>query len=400
MKRVETHYLKNSSPFFNKIKNFCHLSKNLYNYANYLVRQSYFNEDAEFLYYNDLYKIVKDSTDYKAMPTAQSAQQILRLLEQNWKSYFQSLKDYKKHPNKYQGRPKIPKYKPRGGEGYYILILTNQQCSILNSYIKFPKVFNGFTVKTLIDGPLHQVRFIYDGYKIKVEIVYEINEMARDNNKEGAIVGCDLGINNLATIAHTKGKNGLIINGRPLKSINQYYNKVLSRRRQILENMNNLKKSKSISKLTSKRNRKVKDYMHKASRKIIDYCVENDVNTIVIGENKGWKQKCNLSSITNQNFVQIPFDRLKNMIQYKAESVGISVRFTEESYTSGTSFLDHELPTKEYYNKSRRKFRGLFTTEKGICINADWNGAWQIARKVYPSLFNANIPPIARFLCK
>ena len=162
MKRVETHYLKNSSPFFNKIKNFCHLSKNLYNYANYLVRQSYFNEDAEFLYYNDLYKIVKDSTDYKAMPTAQSAQQILRLLEQNWKSYFQSLKDYKKHPNKYQGRPKIPKYKPRGGEGYYILILTNQQCSILNSYIKFPKVFNGFTVKTLIDGPLHQVRFIYD----------------------------------------------------------------------------------------------------------------------------------------------------------------------------------------------------------------------------------------------
>ena len=164
--------------------------------------------------------------------------------------------------------------------------------------------------------------------------------------------------------------------------------------------MNHAKKSKAIDKLTSKRNLKVKDYMHKASRKIVDYCVENQVDTIVIGENVGWKQNCNLSSITNQNFVQIPFSQLKNMIQYKAESEGISVFFTEESYTSGTSFLDNELPTKEFYNKSRRIQRGLFKTNEGICVNADWNGAWQIARKMFPSLYCDSIPTLQRFSCK
>ena len=334
------------------------------------------------------------------MPTAQSAQQTLRLLDKNWKSYFQALKDYKEHSEKYIGKPQIPKYKARGDDGYFVLVLTNQECSIVNLYIKFPKVFNGFTVKTFIDGPLRQVRFIYDGYRIKVEIVYEVKEIARNINKEEVVVGCDLGINNLATIADTNGGHGLIVNGKPLKSINQFYNKELAHRKQILENMNHLKKSKSISKLTSKRNPKVKDYTYKASRNVVDYCTENHVTTIVIGENKRWKQNCNLSSITNQNFVQIQFDHFKNMIQYKAESVGISVRFTEESYTSGTSFLDHELPIKEYYNNSRRKFRGLFKTEKGICVNADWNGAWQIARKLYPSLFNSNIPSIVRYSCK
>ena len=233
MKRVEIHYLKNSSPFFDKIKNFCHLSKNLYNYANYLVRQSYFDKDTKFLHYNDLYKVVKDSADYKAMPTAQSAQQTLRLLDKNWKSYFKALKDYNEHPEKYLEKPQIPKYKARGDDGYFVLVLTNQECSIVNLYIKFPKVFNGFTVKTFIDGPLRQVRFIYDGYRIKVEIVYEVKEIARDINKEEPIVGCDLGINNLATIANTNGGTGLIVNGKPLKSINQFYNKELAHRMQI-----------------------------------------------------------------------------------------------------------------------------------------------------------------------
>lgn len=400
MERVETHYLKNSSPFFKKLKNFCHLSKNLYNHANYLVRQSYFDPNSKFLFYKDVYDLVKQSTDYKEMPTAQSAQQTLRILDKSWKSYFKALEDYKEHPEKYEERPQIPRYKPRGDDGYFIVVLTNQNCKIKNHYIIFPKVFSGFSIKTFIEGSLQQVRFIYDGYRIKVEVVYKIPDIVNNQNIIDTVVGCDLGINNLSTLANSQGKNGLIINGKPLKSINQYYNKMLAHRKSVLENINHAKKSKAIERLTSKRNLKVKDYMHKASRRIVDYCVENQVDTIVIGENKGWKQNCNLSSITNQNFVQIPFGQLKNMIQYKAESVGISVQFTEESYTSGTSFLDHELPKKEFYDKSRRKFRGLFKTNEGICINADWNGAWQIARKVYPSLYCDSIPTLSRFSCK
>lgn len=192
----------------------------------------------------------------------------------------------------------------------------------------------------------------------------------------------------------------LIINGKPVKSINQYYNKKLAHQKSVLEQMNHSKKSTAISRLTSKRNLKIKDYMHKASRKIVDYCVENQVGTIVIGENKNWKQNCNLSSVTNQKFVQIPFNQLKDMIKYKAQSVGISVQFTEESFTSGTSFLDQELPTQDFYNKSRRISRGLFKTNSGICLNADWNGAWQIARKFYPSLYCDKIPTLLRFSCK
>ena len=146
--------------------------------------------------------------------------------------------------------------------------------------------------------------------------------------------------------------------------------------------------SSRMDKLTEKRDRKINDYLHKASRKIIDYCLENDITKIVIGKNKNWKQDVRLNKKFHkkdrQTFVQIPFARFIEMIQYKAEEQGITVKLTEESYTSGTSFIDNEEPIKKNYNKSRRVYRGLFISNTGIKINADLNGAYQILKKVVP----------------
>ena len=140
-------------------------------------------------------------------------------------------------------------------------------------------------------------------------------------------------------------------------------------------------------KKTARRNCKIEDYMHKASRLVIEECAGRGINTIIIGKNDGWKQESKLSKKVNQHFVQMPFAKLIEMIKYKAEDIGITVVLTEESYTSGTSFLDNELPVKENYDKKRRIHRGLFKTRDGKIINADVNGAFQIMRKVFPILY-------------
>ena len=191
-------------------------------------------------------------------------------------------------------------------------------------------------------------------------------------------------MSNLAAVSNNIGVTPFIINGKPVKSINQNYNKQLSHYKSVAKMMNNQDYTKRMDILTEKRNAKISDYMHKSSRKIISFCIEYDINTIIIGKNSEWKQNSKLSKKVNQHFVQIPFARFIEMIQYKAEECGIAVILTEESYTSGTSFIDNELPTKENYNKSRRVYRGLFKSNSGTLINADLNGAYQIIKKVFP----------------
>ncbi|MED4301318.1 IS200/IS605 family accessory protein TnpB-related protein [Geobacillus stearothermophilus] len=132
----------------------------------------------------------------------------------------------------------------------------------------------------------------------------------------------------------------------------------------------------------------MKDFMHKASRYVVNWCMERHIDTVIIGKNDNWKQEVNLGKRLNQSFVQIPYNMFIQQLQYKCEEVGIKVVLTDESYTSGTSFLDGEAPTKENYDKSRRIKRGLFKSNKGILINADVNGAYQIIKKVSPNAFN------------
>lgn len=390
MNRVEKHIIKSNHKYYNLLDEFCFKSKNLYNYANYIIRQEFIN-NGKWLRYNDLDKMLKEKEndfDYRNMPMNSSAQQCLKLLDRNWKSFFASIKDYNNNPSKYLGRPKLPKYKPKNGRN--VLILTNQNCKIKNGYITFPKKFKGLLIKTKIRNGLQQVRVIPKDKYLVIEIVYKIEyvEPLVDN---GRYVGIDLGLDNFATITNNCGLIPLIINGKGLKSINQYYNKQISHYQSIAKRVNKLDYTNRMSQLTNKRNNKVEDYIHKASRFLVDYCKNNEINTIIIGNNKNWKQNSKMNKKVNQSFIGIPYYNFIQKVQYKAEEFGIKVVITEESYTSGTSFLDNELPIKENYNKNRRKYRGLFVSNNGIKINADVNGSYQIIRKVFPKAFAEGI---------
>ena len=400
VQRVEKHLIKQNNKYFSMLCDYTHKSKNLYNHANYLVRDE-FVKNGKWLRYKDMDKVLKtdlEFDDYKQMPTAQSAQQTLRLLEKDWKSFFKAVKDWSKNKDKYLGRPKLPKYKPKDGK--HILILTNQNVKLKENMLYFPKTFNGFVVKPRFTELINfvsfqQVRFIPQYKTIVMELVYNIeipDETMCDNGKYMSI---DIGLDNLATIVNSAGLKPVIINGKGLKSMNKYYNKKISHYREIAKRMNNRDYTNRMDKLTRKRNCKVEDYMHKASKYIIAYALANDFHTIVVGNNKEWKQNASLSKVINQSFVGLPHTRFIEMVQYKAEEAGIKVIITEESYTSGTSFLDGEEPVKENYDKSRRVHRGLFVSNNGTKINADVNGAYQIMRKVFPNIYTDGIQGVA-----
>ncbi len=387
--RVERHIIKPNHKHYNLLNEFCYKSKNLYNYANYIIRQE-FIKNGNWIRYNNLDKILKqegNNFDYKNMPLASCSQQCLKLLDKNWKSFFQSIKDYNQNPSKYLGRPKLPKYKPKNGRN--ILILTSQNCKIQKGIVKFPKTFKGFYLKTKVNK-LQQVRIIPKDRYLVVEIVYKINDIVPmlDNNK---YISIDLGLDNFVTVVNNCGLKPFVINGKGLKSINQYYNKQVSYYKSISKRMNGLDYTNRISKITNKRNNKVDDFIHKASRYIVDYCRDNKINTIIIGNNKNWKQNSKMSKVVNQNFISIPYYKFIEKVKYKAEEIGINIIITEESYTSGTSFLDNELPIKENYNKNRRIHRGLFISNNNVRINADVNGAYQIIKKVFPKAFSNGI---------
>jgi len=387
--RVEKHIIYPKNPYYKLLDEYCFKAKNLYNFANYQIRQKFCSE-GKYISYYEMDKLLKQegmNFDYKNMPIAQSAQQILRLLDKNWKSFFKAIKDWSKHKDKYTGKPKLPNYLPKNGR--YQLILTNCNCKLKEGAIYFPKCFNGFTLNTKVNN-LQQVRILPRYNHIVIEVVYkiEVPEVKEDN---GRYISIDLGLDNFATIGNNIGAIPIILNGKGLKSINQYYNKKISHYREIAKRKNNLDYTKRMNKLTMKRNNKVNDFIHKASKWIIDYALSLDVNTIVIGNNKDWKRESELSKRINQSFIGIPHQEFINKIIYKAENVGIKVILTEESYTSGTSFLDDELPIKENYNKTRRIYRGLFKSNEGKLINADLNGAYQIMRKVFPKAFAEGI---------
>ena len=375
---------------------FTHLSKNLYNRANYLVRKE-FLENGKWLRYLDLDKMLRqdhEHLDYSNMPLAQSAQQTLRLLDSNWKSFFKSIKDWSENKQKYSGRPNLPKYKPK--DGRCVLIVTNQRLKLKENLLKFPGSFRGLTIKPrciTLDNfeKINQVRIVPDNHVFRVEIVYSVSveeDLLTDN---GRYMSIDLGLDNLATVVTNTGLNPIIVNGKGLKSNNQYYNKRRAHYQSISKQMNDVYYTNRLYRLTRKRNAKIDDALHKISRFIVDTAISNGICAIVIGNNKNWKQSIALGKKTNQSFVSLPHGKLIEQICYKSRNLGIRVILTEESYTSGTSFLDNEPPQKKHYNKERRVHRGLFISNKGIEINADVNAAYQIMKKVFPNEFSDGI---------
>lgn len=385
MNLVEQHNIKKNHRFFKEIDELSYRSKNLFNAANYIIRQE-FTKNENYLNYNEIEKIIKNKdfeeykNPYKELP-AKVAQQTLKSLDKSWKSFFNSIKEWSNNPDKYKGKPGLPKYKKKES-GRNILIYTKQAVGKRhldkNAEIKLSK--SSITIKTKVTyNELKQVRIIpkYDFYVI--EVIYEKQEVDNGLNKEN-VMGIDLGVNNLCAVS-TTNKDSFLINGKPIKSINHYYNKKLSKIKSELEVINKKKSSSKLRKLTSKRNRKIKHYLHKASKYVVNFCLTNDTGKIIIGKNSDWKQNVNLGKKNNQNFTQIPFNMLIQQIQYKAELQGIEVRLQEEAYTSKCSFLDNEAISKHSKYKGKRVKRGLFKSQGGFLINSDINGSLNIIRK-------------------
>ena len=358
----------------------CFHSKNLYNEANYVLRQE-FIENNNYVSYYDMNKEFKTHENYK-LCMSQPANCTLRLLDKNWKSYFSAIKDWEKHPDKYLGMPKLPKYLPK--DGRFNWMIPNNACLYdeENSEIYFRvKILQGYHWKSRCLGRLIQVRFVPQTNRYMMEIVYEI-EVDNIREKSERIASIDIGVDNLITLTNNIGMSPIIVNGKPLKSINQQYNKQRARMQSDLMKRNSKYWSKSLEALTNKRHQRVKNYLHNATAWVIKWCLENDIDTLVVGKNDTWKQE----KKHMQNFMSIPYEFLMKQLEYKCENCGIRYIKTEESYTSGTSYLDGELPIKENYNNERRIHRGLFQAKQTL-INADVNGSLQIMKKVFPDSY-------------
>ena len=362
--------ISNKSSKFAQLDELCFLSKNLYNVALYNIRQ-YYKETSKYLTYNKLAKILSDSNnlDYRAMPYAQSAQQVLRQVDNQYKAFYASIKS-----KKMQGKKvRLPKYKDKEN-GRNILIYTNQCAKISNGVVYLKTKRGILSFKTVADK-IQQVRLVPRANHIVVEIIYNKEcEAKQDNNRYASI---DLGLDNLCTLTSNTTQS-IIVNGKHLKSINHHYNKTKAKLQSKLSK--NRHTSKRISRLTLRRNRKIKDCMHKVSRKIVEYMEANSLNTLFVGKNVGWKDSINLGRTNNQNFVSIPYNMLVQMLEYKCKLAGINVVIVNEAYTSKCSFLDKEKIYRHDSYAGRRIRRGLFISSSGIMINADVNGSLNIMR--------------------
>ncbi len=368
MQQVEQHISKT-----NEWKYWCIKAKNLYNQSLYYWRQSIFGNIQYFSEYEllSLFREYKEE-NFIQLPS-HCGQEILKNLFKDIKNWQKSRKEYAKNPSKFFGRPKLPKYKKE----LSVLSFNNCQVKLKDGFIHFPKMIGIAPIKTSITN-INCCRVIPKSNHFVVEFVYTIPDVIQ-KEYNGKALGVDLGLNNLATCVSTTGIS-FIVNGNPVKSMNAFYNK----RRSFLQS--HLKKgffnSKRIERLTFRRNTKIKDYVHKSSRYIVDAAKEMGITKIVIGNNIKWKQRINLGNKSNQNFVSIPHSNLIKTIEYKAKKEGIEVMTIEESYTSKCSALDLEPICKRDVYVGKRIKRGLFRSENGTKINADANGATNILRKV------------------
>jgi len=384
MQLVEQHIIGKNDPRFEPIDQAAFLSKNLYNAANYLVRQTFIFEN-RYILYNQMDKLMKHSPDYCALPRKVS-QWVLKQLDHDWQAFFAASRAYRENPGAFTGRPKLPNYKHKT-EGRNLLTYTDQAISRrgLKRGVVQP---SGLPIEVLTKHPdLQQVRIVPHKTHYTMEVIYEKAIRVAENLNPAYFAGGDIGLDNLVTITSNKpGFTPVVVNGRPLKSINQYYN---SRRAELQSLLPVGVSSRRLERLTDKRNHRVRHELHLASRRVIELLVQEGIGTLVIGKNDGWKQEINLGRRTNQNFVLIPHARFIQMLTYKAELVGIRVIAREESYTSKCSFLDSEPIQRQVTYLGRRVKRGLFISARGRRIQADVNGSYNILRKEVPCAFDA-----------
>lgn len=387
MQLVEKHIIKRNHRLYNTCDKLCFASKNIYNKNLYLIRQEY-EQTKTYNVFNDSYSYMKDVDCFKQLPP-KVAQATLRSVHSICKSFFALLKS-----DKVQNKNvRFPHYLKKD-TGRYITTFNNQTISkkVFNKShkIKLAKCDIEFYTKIMDFTSINCVRVVPQPEQYTIEVVYTVADVVplKSNRTYASI---DLGVNNLATITYSDKSQPKIVNGRPLKSINQYYNKKLAYYKSRLEKSNKCKSSHRTKKLSNKRNNKVNDYLHKASKYIVSDLQSKCITTLIIGKNMGWKTQCNIGKQNNQNFVQIPHSRFIDMLIYKCEKVGITVKLQEESYTSKCSFLDMEEICKHDTYCGKRVKRGLYISKNSVMINADVNGSYNILRKAIPSAFRHGI---------
>lgn len=376
---------------YRSVRELCHAAKNLTNEAIYNVRQYYFTEGV-FLQYEKNYTLLKTSPNYRTL-NSNMAQQILKEVDSSFKSFFGLLKLAKQ--GKYAFKDcKLPHYLPK--DGYATLVIgfvrLNGNKLILpfsNSFRKTHKAVEITIPPVLADKKIKEIRIIPKAKArfFEIQYIYEAEYTQRDLNKNNALA-IDLGINNLVTAVSSMGRS-FIIDGRRLKSINQWFNKENARLQSIKDKQNFGKKTTNRQKAIARdRNNKVNDYTNKTARKVIDYCISNDIGILVVGYNETFQRGSNIGKRNNQTFVNIPYGKLRDKFEYLCELNGITFIKQEESYTSQASFWDkdvipvynHDNP-KEYQFSGKRIYRGQYRTASGDTLNADINGALNILRK-------------------
>ena len=398
MKLVEKHKIYKSHSVYSKLDEMSRKANNLYNQCVYFAKHSEnLSEDLK-----NLDKVMKSFPDehdnYRSLSYAQCAQQIIRLFHQNLRSYFASIKDYKKNHAKYTGMPRFPRFR-KSSERFQV-IFTNQAAKLSGQTINIaPRVFENklsIRLRTNSATKICQVTFAPRNDYFLVYVIYESEDldMSRNADKVAAI---DIGLTNLATVTFSEQHEPILYRSDLMK-INKDFNRLNAEYSSILKKTQNKYTSKRRNRLSEKYAGLIEDRLHKISRAIINDLSHRGVSTLVVGKNTGQKINNKL-----KNFVQVPLFRLIEMIKYKAELAGIKFIQVNENYTSGTSFLDNELPTKGFYNKERRKFRGLFISNDLKRINADVNASFQIMKKVYEKLiYDSSVEyanPIVKTIC-
>lgn len=395
MHRTERILIKPADANYRAVARLCRDAKTVYNCASYLMRQSFF--DGKLIPWATADKLLKggftEHRSYSANPNAMS-QAVIKKLGDDWKGYFAALKEWKKAPLKFKSKPKMPGYAKHSKTAS----MPFQHLSCVNRRILFPKKMgiSSIRVNCCENQPLKakadqqvilEIRFVPEGSCFWLEVVYRITSAQADAKKSVLLdkkkhLSIDLGINNLATLVSDQpGFRPVLINGKAVKSVNHLYNKDAATLRR--KGHGRLMAAKAV-----KRSCWINDHFHKASRFVIQQCLDHDIGTLLIGNNPGWKQEVNIGRINNQKFVSIPHAKLIEQIRYKADELGIQVIVREESYTSKASALDLD-PVPAYDAKNsvkncfsgRRVKRGLYKAKKRLVLNADVNGALNILRK-------------------
>ena len=376
---------------YNTLRELCRFTKNLTNQAIYEIRQELF-QNKKYLPYIDVYNILKTSENFE-MLQHNVAQQTLRKVDSIFKTYFSLIKA--KKANKIDCRIGFPRYLPK--DGYSEIII--QTIRINNGKVKVPvshefgkthqKVY--FKVPPfIVNKNIKEIHIIprCNARYFDIEYIYEVDEATTkvelDNQKALAI---DPGVDNFCTCVTSNGKS-FIIDGRKLKSINQWFNTEHAILQTITDKQKHKGQTNKQAKLSRKRSNQIRDYLNKTGNIIIKYCVKNKIGNIVFGSNKYFQSRTKTNKKNKQNLVSIPFFKLKQKLQYLCKKYGINFVEQEESYTSKASFWDRdEIPTygnndfSEYAFSGKRIHRGLYQTADGRTLNADVNGALNILRK-------------------